>query len=116
MPHLTVYALESDLTGHESALIAELTEAVVATYGEWAREIAVVQMIGLPAQRWGIGGKPAEAPAPRITFGIKDAALRRPDTEQIVAGLTAGVTGAVERVFGERPGITVDFVGLVSAE
>lgn len=48
MPHLTVHALESDLSGRESALIEALTDAVVAVYGEWAREIAVVHLIGLP--------------------------------------------------------------------
>ena len=116
MPHLTVHVLESDLAGRESTLIAELTEAVVAGYGEWARPIAVVQLIGMPADRWGIGGVPAEAPPPRVTFGIRASGRRRPDAEQIVIGLTAGVTEAVDRAFGGKTGTTVDFVGLVTAE
>jgi phenylpyruvate tautomerase PptA (4-oxalocrotonate tautomerase family) len=113
VPHLDVYALESDLAGREEALIGGLTEAVVAVYGEWARAIAVVRLIGLPAGRWGIGGKPAVAPAPSVTFGINEKALARPDAAAIVAGLATGVTDALAEVIGEhvRDGVTIDFVG-----
>ena len=58
MPHLTVYAPESVLTGREAPLIATLTDAVVAVYGDWAREHAVVLLIGVPPGRWGVGGRP----------------------------------------------------------
>ena len=114
MPHLIVYASESDLTGREGELIAALTDAVVAVYGEWARDIAVVQMIGLPDGRWGIGGRPAKDPAPRVTFGIKEAAFTRPDAKEFVARLTAGVTEALVAVFGERvrSGAAVELVGV----
>ena len=113
MPHLTVHALESDLQGREVDLIAELTEAVVSVYGEWAREIAVVRLVGVPAGRWGVGGRAAPSPAPAITFGIREAAFARPDAESIVARLVAGVTDAVVTVVGERvrPGLTVELVG-----
>ena len=113
MPHLTVHAAESDLTGREPELIAALTDAVVAVYGEWAREIAVVQLVGIPPGRWGIGGRPADAPAPRVTFGIKDAAFSRPDADDIVTRLVTGVTDALVTVFGERvrAGTTVELVG-----
>jgi phenylpyruvate tautomerase PptA (4-oxalocrotonate tautomerase family) len=113
MPHLTVHVLESDLAGRESDLIEALTDAIVAVYGDWARDIAVVRLIGLPASRWGIGGKPAQAPSPSVTFGIKEAAFGRPDAEEIVAQLVTGVTDAVVAVFGERvrPGVTVELVG-----
>ena len=113
MPHLSVHVLESDLAGRETVLIEKLTDAVVAVYGEWARSIAVVRLIGLPSHRWGIGGVPAQAPAPRITFGLKDAAFSRPDADEIVARLISGVTDAVVEVFGERvrPGVTVELVG-----
>ncbi|MEU9792187.1 hypothetical protein AB0E27_16460 [Streptomyces sparsogenes] len=113
MPHLTVHVLESDLAGRENDLIEALTDAVVAVYGEWARGIVDVRLIGLPAGRWGIGGKPAEAPAPSVTFGIKEAAFSRPDAEQIVARLISGVTDAVVAVFGERvrSGVSVELVG-----
>jgi phenylpyruvate tautomerase PptA (4-oxalocrotonate tautomerase family) len=112
MPHLDVHALESDLDGHESALIARLTDAVVEVYGEWARSIAVVRLIGVPPHRWGIGGAPAREPAPTVTFGIKEAAFSRPDADEIVARLVAGVTDAIVDVLGERvrPGVTVDLV------
>ncbi|TCP56652.1 tautomerase-like protein [Tamaricihabitans halophyticus] len=113
MPHLTVYTLEEDLVDRESDLIEALTEAVVAVYGEWAREIAVVQLIGVPAGRWGIGGKPAQAPAPSVKFGIKEGAFHRPDSTEIVSGLVSGVTEAIVGVLGERvrPGVTVELVG-----
>lgn len=114
MPHLTVHALESDLAGREAALIEKLTDAVVAVYGDWARSIAVVQLIGLPPNRWGIGGMPAEAPSPSVTFGIMEAAFDRPDADEIVARLVSGVTDAIVDVVGERvrAGVTVEFVGV----
>ncbi|WP_435061010.1 tautomerase family protein [Amycolatopsis thermoflava] len=113
MPHLTVHVLESDLAGRETELIEDLTEAIVAVYGEWAREIAVVRLVGVPSNRWGIGGKPASAPAPSVIFGIREAAFERPDADAIVARLVAGVTDAIVAVFGERvrAGVTVELVG-----
>lgn len=113
MPHLTVHALESDLAGRETELIETLTDAVVAVYGEWAREIAVVRLIGLPPSRWGIGGRPAPDAAPSVTFGIKEAAFERPDAKEIVSRLVSGVTDAVVAVLGERvrAGVTVELVG-----
>jgi phenylpyruvate tautomerase PptA (4-oxalocrotonate tautomerase family) len=112
MPHLSVHVLESDLAGREAALIEKLTDAVVAVYGEWARSIAVVQLIGLAPGRWGIGGVPARAPSPSVTFGIKEAAFSRPDADEIVTRLVSGVTDAVVDVFGERvrAGVTVELV------
>jgi phenylpyruvate tautomerase PptA (4-oxalocrotonate tautomerase family) len=113
VPHLTVHALESDLAGREADLIGGLTEAVVAVYGDWAREIAVVRLIGVPAGRWGVGGQPAASPAPAVTFGIREGAFHRPDSADLLGRLTAGVTDAVAAVVGERvrPGVTVEFVG-----
>jgi phenylpyruvate tautomerase PptA (4-oxalocrotonate tautomerase family) len=113
MPHLIVYASEPDLAGREPDVISALTDAVVGVYGEWARDIAVVQLVGLPPGRWGIGGRAVEAPAPRVTFGIKDAAFSRPDADDIVSGLVTGVTEALVGVFGERvrAGTTVELVG-----
>ncbi|WP_040789682.1 hypothetical protein [Nocardia paucivorans] len=113
MPHLTVHVLESDLAGREVELIETLTEAVVGVYGEWAREIVEVRLIGLPAERWGIGGCPAQAPSPSVTFGIREAAFEHPDARDIVARLVAGVTDAIVSVFGEpvRAGVTVELVG-----
>ena len=113
MPHLTVHVLEDDLVGRETALIEALTDAVVAVYGDWARDIVDVRLIGLPAGRWGIGGKPVQAPSPSVRFGIKEAAFGRPDAEDIVARLVSGVTDAIVAVFGEsvRSGVSVELVG-----
>jgi phenylpyruvate tautomerase PptA (4-oxalocrotonate tautomerase family) len=112
MPHLSVHVLESDLAGRESVLIEKLTDAVVAVYGEWARSLVVVQLIGLPANRWGIGGIPAREASPSVTFGIKEAAFSRPDADAIVARLVCEVTDAIVDVFGERvrAGVTVELV------
>lgn len=95
-------------------LIEALTDAVVAVYGEWAREIAEVRLVGVPAGRWGIGGKPAADPAPSVTFAIKEAAFGRPDADDIVARLISGVTGVIAAVVGERvrPRVSVDLVGM----
>lgn len=102
MPHATVRMPEAQLAGHEQALIAAITEAVVGVYGEWARDIAVVRLEGIPQGRLGIGGKTADGAAPAITFGIREAALTRPDGSQIAARLVAGLTDAVAGVLGEQ--------------
>jgi phenylpyruvate tautomerase PptA (4-oxalocrotonate tautomerase family) len=116
MPHLSVHVLESDLAGRETELIERLTDAVVAVYGEWARSLVVVQLIGLPPQRWGIGGVPAQNPSPSVIFGIKETAFGRPDAEEIVARLVSGVTDAMVDVFGERvrAGVSVELVATIA--
>lgn len=113
MPHLTVRVLEDDLAGRETALIEALTDAVVAVHGDWARDIAVVHLIGVPAGRWGIGGRQAQAPAPSVTFGVREEAFHRPDARDIATRLVSGVTDAIVAVFGERvrSGVTVELVG-----
>ena len=112
MPHLTVRMPETHLAGREPALIAALTDAVVQVYGEWARDLVVVQLDGIPQGRWGIGGKAVDNAAPAITFGIREAALTRPEGNQTAALLVAGLTGAVASVLGEkaRSGTIVELV------
>ena len=103
---------EDHLVGREPALIAALSEAVVQVYGEWARDLVVVHLDGVPKGRWGIGGKAVTDAAPAITFGIREAALARPDGSQIAARLVAGLTDAVASVLGEqaRGGTSVELV------
>jgi phenylpyruvate tautomerase PptA (4-oxalocrotonate tautomerase family) len=112
MPHLTARLPEARLAGHEPALIAALTDAVVGVYGEWARALVVIHLDGIPAGRWGIGGRTADDGAPAITFGIREAALARPDGAEIAARLVAGLTDAVAGVLGEqvRAGTSVELV------
>jgi phenylpyruvate tautomerase PptA (4-oxalocrotonate tautomerase family) len=112
MPHLSVRVPEARLAGNEPALIAALTDAVVAVYGEWARDLVMVHLDGVPAGRWGIGGRAADDAAPAITFGIREAALTRPDGNEIAARLVSGLTDAVAGVCGEqaRGGTSVDLV------
>jgi phenylpyruvate tautomerase PptA (4-oxalocrotonate tautomerase family) len=112
VPHLTVHALEADLAGREAALAEALTDAVAAVYGQWARELVTVRLIGLPAGRWAVGGQLSKTLSPTVTFGVRDAMFARPDADQVVRTLIASVTDAVSSVFGEasRPGITVELV------
>jgi phenylpyruvate tautomerase PptA (4-oxalocrotonate tautomerase family) len=69
MPHLTARVPEAQLAGREPALITALTDAVVEVYGEWARDLVVVHLDGVPRGRWGIGGRAVDDAAPAITFG-----------------------------------------------
>jgi phenylpyruvate tautomerase PptA (4-oxalocrotonate tautomerase family) len=112
MPHLTAHVPEAQLAGHEPALITALTDAVVQVYGEWARDLVVVHLDGMPQGRWGIGGKAVDDAAPAITFGIRETALTRPGGGEVAARLVAGLTDAVASVLGEqaRSGTSVELV------
>jgi len=48
---MTARLPEAQLAGHEPALIAALTDAVVQVYGEWARDLVVVHLDGIPQGR-----------------------------------------------------------------
>jgi phenylpyruvate tautomerase PptA (4-oxalocrotonate tautomerase family) len=112
VPHLTVHALEGDLAGREAALAQALTDSVVSVYGPWARELVKVQLIGLPAGRWAIGGTLVQTVPPRVTFGVREEMFTRADADELVARLIASVTDAVAAVVGEqcRAGVTVELV------
>jgi phenylpyruvate tautomerase PptA (4-oxalocrotonate tautomerase family) len=112
MPHVTARVPEARLAGREPALITALTDAIVQVYGEWARDLVVVHLDGVPPGRWGIGGRAADDAAPAITFGIREAALTRPGGDQTAARLVAGLTEAVVGVLGEqaRGGTSVELV------
>src|ERR1700733_8565850 len=112
MPHLTARVPEGLLAGHEPALMTALTDAVVQVYGEWARDLVIVHLDGIPQGRWGMGGRAVDEAAPAITLGIREAALTRPDGHEIAARLVAGLTDAVAGVLGEqaRSGTSVELV------
>ncbi len=112
MPHLTARVPEAQLVGREPALITALTDAVVQVYGEWARDLVVVHLDGIPRGRWGIGGRAVDDAAPALTFGIRETTLTRPDGNQIATRLVAGLTDAVASVLGERTrgGTTIELV------
>jgi phenylpyruvate tautomerase PptA (4-oxalocrotonate tautomerase family) len=103
---------EARLAGRELALITALTEAVVLVYGEWARDLVVVHLDGVPAGRWAVGGRTTDDAAPAITLGIREAALARPGGSEIAARLVAGLTDAAVGVLGEetRGGTSVELV------
>jgi phenylpyruvate tautomerase PptA (4-oxalocrotonate tautomerase family) len=113
MPHVTLYALEEDLTGREPGLIGELTNAVVSVYGEWARGSVDVRLIGIPAGRWARGGVAVATAAPSVTFGIREEVFARADAARVTAQLVAALTDAVTAVFGEdcRDEVLVELIG-----
>lgn len=112
MPHLTVVATESQLAGHEEKLIAALTDAVAGVYGEWARPLVVVHLVGIPAGRWAVGGRAATAAAPEVRFGIRAGALARPDWPEVARHLVERVTAAVAAALGPelRESVLVELV------
>ena len=96
MPHLTARVPEARLAGHERALITALTDAVVQVYGEWARELVVVHLDGVPQGR-----------RARDTAGARQ---DRPGGGEVAARLVSGLTDAVASVLGEqaRSGTSVE--------
>ena len=112
MPHLTVHALEGDLAGREAALAPALTDSIAAVYGEWARELVTVQLIGVPVGRWAVGGRLVGTASPAVTLGVREAMFARPDAEGAIRRLIASLTDAAASVFGEqsRARTTVELV------
>lgn len=115
MPHFNVHVFEESLDGSvEPALIRALTEAVVKVYGERARSLPVVEILGVPQHRWGVAGVPAEEPHALVTLHMREPAFHRPGIDDAPARLIASVTDAVAEVLGEevRPRVTVMLVGI----
>jgi phenylpyruvate tautomerase PptA (4-oxalocrotonate tautomerase family) len=114
VPHFTVHAVDDDLDGREPELIHALTEAVVLVYGERARQLVGVQLIGLPLRRWGIGGRPAARVAPSVTLTMREPALSMPGAGDPPARLIESITDAVSAVCGEhlRAEIVIEIVGI----
>jgi phenylpyruvate tautomerase PptA (4-oxalocrotonate tautomerase family) len=113
MPHVTLYALEDELAGHEPDLIRELTGAVVSVYGEWARPSVDVRLVGIPTGRWARGGAAIATAAPSVTFGMREEVFARADAARVVAQLISAFTQAVSSVFGDecRDDVLVELVG-----
>jgi len=60
MPVVRISTWETTLDADvERKLIAELTDAVVATFGEELRSHTTVLIDPVPLSRWGSGGRPA---------------------------------------------------------
>lgn len=113
MPHVTLYALETELAGREGVLIGKLTDAVVSVYGEWVRGSVDVRLIGIPAGRWARGGTAVATAAPSVTFGLREEVFARADAADVVARLVAAFTDAVTAVYGDgcRKDVLVELVG-----
>jgi phenylpyruvate tautomerase PptA (4-oxalocrotonate tautomerase family) len=100
VPHFNVHMFEEALDGEvEPATIRALTDALVEVYGERARELAVVEIFGIPRHRWGIGGTPAVEHRPTVTLHLREPALHLVDDAP--ERLIAAITDAMARVLGD---------------
>jgi phenylpyruvate tautomerase PptA (4-oxalocrotonate tautomerase family) len=114
MPHFNVHVFEESLDGEvETAIIRTLTEAVVEVYGEQARALPVVEILGVPQRRWGTAGEPAQDLQPVVTLHMREPALHLGDGDA-PAGLVGSITDAMVEVYGEdvRDNVTVMIVGI----
>jgi len=65
VPYIDVKLYEGRLDPDSTRrLIERLTQAVVDVYGEDIRDQTWVVLQGVPPARWGIGGRPGDAPPP----------------------------------------------------
>ena len=113
MPHFSVHMFEESLDAEvERATIRALTDAVVAVYGERARALAVVEILGVPRSRWGIGGAPACDHRPIVTLNMREPALHM--VEDAPARLIASITDAMASVLGDavRDHLVATIVGI----
>jgi phenylpyruvate tautomerase PptA (4-oxalocrotonate tautomerase family) len=108
MPHVEVRMVEEELGGGvEARVVAAMTDAVVSVYGEWVRPQAVVEILGVPRGRWGVGGVPGGPAAPRITLTVRERALEAPNGARNLIG---ALTAAVGEALGERARAGADVV------
>ena len=56
-------------------------------YGEWARELVTVQLVGVPVGRWAVGGRLVRTASPAVTLGVRQAMFARPDAEELTRRL-----------------------------
>jgi phenylpyruvate tautomerase PptA (4-oxalocrotonate tautomerase family) len=108
VPHMQVRLVEEELGGGiEARVIAAMTDAVVSVYGEWVRPQAVVDILGVPRARWGVGGVPGAAVSPQVTLTTRERALQAPDGAR---RLIEAITSAVGDLFGDRVRESADVV------
>lgn len=97
---MQVRLVEEELGGGtEARVIGALTEAVVSVYGEWVRPQAVVDIVGVPRERWGVGGVPGAPPPPQVTLTTRERALQAPDGPR---NPIRASTAALGEVLGDR--------------
>lgn len=115
MPHFHVRVHEEELDGEvEGRLVRSLTEALVKVYGERARPMAVVEILGIPGHRWGVGGVPGGVHAPVVSLHVREAALNVPGIDDAPGRLIRAITDAVAGACGEsvRNRVGVQIVGV----
>lgn len=111
MPHLTAHLPETRLAGNEPALVTALTEAIVGVYGEWARPLVSIRLLGVPAGRFAQGGVAVDTGV-SVVLGVRSGVFERADAAEITVRLGAALTDAVTSVLGEdlRPGTMVELL------
>ncbi|MFF7421402.1 tautomerase family protein [Streptomyces smyrnaeus] len=118
MPHFEVQIHEEALGGEESPvsgqLIEKLTEAALTVYPESFRKLVGVELFGVPAGRWGVGGKVTDEPSPLVTLRSREGLFHHPDFGGAPARLISAITDAVVAVLGEsvRERVMVRLVGI----
>ncbi|MFE2277212.1 4-oxalocrotonate tautomerase family protein [Streptomyces sp. NPDC059454] len=92
-------------------LVAALTDAVADVYGEWARDLVSIRLVGVPAGRFAQGGKAVDTNA-SVIMGVRAGLFDRPDAAQTTTRLGAVLTDAITRVVGDdlRAGTMVELV------
>ncbi|HEY3687927.1 MAG TPA: hypothetical protein VGL93_33120 [Streptosporangiaceae bacterium] len=115
MPHFTVVLGEEHLGGGaEKALISGLAEAVGAVFGERLRQVAVVEVFGVPPGRRGVGGVPATENAPVVTLNLREGAFHLPTVPDAEVRLITEISDAVGSAYDEgvRGRTTVQLFGI----
>jgi phenylpyruvate tautomerase PptA (4-oxalocrotonate tautomerase family) len=113
MPHCTLTLADEVLDGTvEGPLILALTDAIVSVYGDWARPLVVVGLVGIPTARFGVGGRVGVAPGPAVELQSRAGLFEQmPDAAE---RLVPVLTDAVASVLGDehRSSIGVTLIGV----
>ncbi|GLZ43444.1 hypothetical protein [Actinokineospora sp. NBRC 105648] len=97
MPHYAVRMVEDTLAGAEPAVIRALTDAVAEVYGEGFRSLVAVDLVGVPRERWGVGGDQVAGTPAEVSLSLREAAFAVPGAP---ARLITAIADAMGGVFG----------------
>jgi len=101
VPHFQMHLFDETLDGTvEQGLVAGLTAAIAEVYGDDFAQLAVVELIGVPRHRWGVGGRTATDEAPVIELILREGAFSLPHVPDAEARLIAAITAGVGSVLG----------------
>lgn len=114
MPHFTVVTGEEHVSEGAEALIKGLAGAVGEVFGDGLRQLAVVELFGVPAGRRGVGGVATSENSPVVSLNLREGAFHVPSVPDAEARLIAAITDAVTAAYGEgvRDRTTVQLFGI----